>query len=450
MKKSRLFAGAALCLFGLFQVVAAQEVITPEKLLPGLDAVLKKALTQSPRMVTRAVELEIAEHSRIAARAGLLPSVGGAYTFYDSRDKRGDLPGRLKVEKEYYSFSVSQPLFHWGERRNNARAGAIRKLMAEGAYRDGYRAFAQEIRSVYLSLIVSKIRAKRAAFQLEHNIRWLKQAEDRHAKKVISDAAIFGTRIETERAVISAEQAAFNLENAKATLSRLTGEPPLSDDEIPDAIPPVPSQQAAIDRLLASYLGASELPTHEALNFKRSIQIEKLNLANQKTRLRPKFTLVAGVSQDEQAYGLDIAQKYKVNSRFGGVSVSWSIFDGFAARSGVRTSLASLRSMEADLKAIHDRLTQQAQTQARMAGFYARYSSINDRLLESGENNVISVKEQFSRGVIAQEDVSIVQLGLFDQQINAYMSRADYYAYVSDFLATVAQDPVLANLPNAK
>jgi outer membrane protein TolC len=450
MKKSRLFAGITLCLLGLWQGVGAQDVVTPEKLLPGLDAILKKAVTQSPRMISRAIDLEIAEHNRIVSRAGLLPSVGGFYTYYDSRDKRGDLPQRLQVDKEYYSVSLTQPLFHWGERRNNARVGNIRKLMAEGSYREGYRAFAQELRAAYLSLIINKTRAKRAAFQLEYNNRLLQQAEDRHAKKVISDAAIFGTRIEAERAAITAERTAFDFENARASLSRLTGEPPLRDEEIPDAVPPIPNQQANVQGLLGSYLASPELPTFEIQNYRRSLEIEKLNLANQKTRLRPKFNLVVGISQDEQAYGLDIATKYKVNSRFGGISASWTIFDGFAARSGVRTSLASLRQMHADLKSINERLAQQAQTQARMAEFHARYSAINDRLLESGQNNLVSVREQFSRGVIAQEDVSIVQLGLFDQQINAYSSRADYYAQISEFLGTVAQDPAVANLSHAK
>lgn len=450
MKNLRLLAGAALFGWGLLQSAAAQDVVTPEKLFPQLDAIVKKAVTQSPRMISRAVDLEIAENDRIAARAGMLPSLGGSYSYYDARDKRGDIPGRLQVEKVYYNVSLSQPLFHWGERRNNYRVGQIRENIAKGQYREAYRLYVQEVRSVYFSLIFSKLRAKRAAFQLEYNNRLLQQAEDRHAKKVISDAQIFGIRIETERAVISAERAAFDFENYKNSFSRLTGEPVLRDEDIPDSIPAIASPGSGIQNLLAGYLAAPELPTVEAFNFRQSLEIEKLNLANQKTRLRPKFNLLLAITQDEQSYTLNVAQKYQVNSHFGGVSASWTVFDGFSARSGVRSALAKVRQLQADYKVLTDRLAQQAQTQARMAGFYARYAAISDRLLESGESNLISVKEQFTRGVIAQEDVSVVQLGLFDQQLNAYSARADYYTQVAEFLGTVAQDPVLANLPVAK
>ncbi|AOS45007.1 outer membrane channel protein [Lacunisphaera limnophila] len=425
----------------------AQDVVTPEMVLPQLDAILKRAVAQSPRMISRAVDLEIAENDLIASRAGLLPSVGGNYSFNKARDKRGDLAGRLDVDKVYYNFSLNQPLFHWGERRNSARIGQIRETIAQGQYRDGYRLYAQELRSLYFSMILGKLRAKRAAFQLEYNNRLLQQGEERLAKKVISEALIFGIRIEAERAAISAERAIFDYENIKASFSRLTGEPAPSDESIPDSIPALPPQTTGIQNVLASYLAQAEIPSVEAVNFRHSLAIEKLNLANQKTRLRPKFNLVLGISQDEQSYSLNVAQKYQVNSQYVGISANWTVFDGFSARSGVRSALAKIRQLEGDYKVLSDRIAQQAQTQARLAGFHARYASINDRLLDSSQNNLISVKEQFARGVIAQEDVSVVQLGLFDHQINAYSTRADYYSQVSEFLGTVAQDPVLANLP---
>ena len=53
---------------------ATNELVLPEKLLPQLDAILKTAVQQSPRMLNRALDMEIAENNRIQARANLLPS----------------------------------------------------------------------------------------------------------------------------------------------------------------------------------------------------------------------------------------------------------------------------------------------------------------------------------------------------------------------------------------
>ncbi len=420
----------------------------PEQIYPQLDGILKKAIAQSPRMISRAIDLEMAEDGRIAARASMLPSIGGYYSFYEARDKRADLVGRLNVTKESYSFTLNQPLFHWGDRRNYAKMGEIRQAIAQGQYRDGYRLLAQEVRAQYLRLILNKLIAKKAAFYADYTAKLKVQGEERLAKKVISEAQIFGIRMDAERAQISLERTNFDVENQKASFARLTGSAVLSDDEIPDDIPAVADQNEAVQRILAGYLTQKDPVTIEAETFRKSLEIEQLNLKIQKTRLRPKANLVLGLSQDEQSYTINVAQKYQVNSYFGGVSINWTFFDGFSAGAGVRSALAKVRQMQLDYRSLTENLAQQAQTQARLAAFSARYVSIYDRLLVSGEGNLRSKNEEFTRGVIAEEDVSVAKLGYFDSQITAYTSRADYFNQLTTFLGTVSEDPVVGNLAN--
>lgn len=449
MKSSRLLAAGSLFASLLLVQALGQGIVTAEQLYPGLDSILKQAVSQSPRMLNRALDLEIAENDRIAARAGLLPSVSGSYRYYESRERRADLADRLSVPKTYYDFSINQPLYHWGERSNNARVGQIREMIAKGNYQEGYRLFAQEVRSQYFRLIIGKIRAKRAAFYLEHATNQMKLGEQRLAQKVISEGQMFSLRIAAERAQIDAERAAFDHENEKTSFARLTGTPVLAPEAIPDEVPAIAGQDGAIQQTLQGFLAQGEVRSNEAINFRHAVDIERLNLANNKTRLLPKFNLVAGVSQDEQRYTA-LGSKYKVDSFYGGIAVNWTIFDGFSARSSVRSGLARLRQMESDQRMMNERIAQQAQTQARLAGFYARSASINGRLLESAEGNVVSKRQEFDRGVISQEDVNVAQIGLYDMQINTFSSRADYYNQVADFLGTVMADPVVANISAGK
>lgn len=449
MKSLRLLAALSLLFSAIYAPVLAQSVVTAEKLYPELDEILKKAVAQSPRMINRAIDLEIAEQDRIAARAGMLPSVGGSFSYYEARERRADIGMRLNVPKTYYSFSLSQPLFHWGERRNAARVGEIRELMVQGNYREGYRIYAQEVRNLYLRLIVDKLRAKRTSYALEYANNQLKQGEERLAQKVISDGQMFSIRIAAERAQIDADRADFEFENGKVSFARLTGMPVLRSEDIPDTVPAVPTQESAIQGLLQGYLAQSELPTTEAAYFRNALEVERLNLANQKTRLRPKLSLVAGATQDQQRYTA-LGSEYKVDSYYAGLSVGWTIFDGFSARSAVRSSLAKLRSMENDYRVLTERLSQQAQTQARLAGFSARSAAVTNKLLESAEGNLSTKQEQFSRGAISQEEVNLAQLNLYDTQLSAYLTRADYYNQVGEFLGIVMEDPVLANLPAGK
>jgi outer membrane protein TolC len=426
---------------------AADTLTTPEQLYPQLDAILKKAVAQSPRMISRAIELEIAEQDRIVARAGMLPTAGGYYSYNEARDKRADRPGEnLDVTKVAFGFTITQPLYHWGERRNTARMGTIRKTMAEGNYSEAYRLFAQELRSQYLRLIISKLRAERASFANKYSAKLLARGEERLAKKVISEAQIFNIRMEAERAQIADDRVRFDFENDKASFARLVGQPVLADTEIPDAIPGVADENEAIQRLLSGFLSQKEQPNYEAATYRNSMAIERLNLANQKTRLKPKLNFVIGTSQDEQSYSLNVAQKYQVTSYYAGVGVNWTVFDGFSARSGVRSSQARLRMMENDYRGLTERLAQDAQYQAKATGFSARNARLYDRTLESSEGSLRTRKEEFARGTIAEEDVGVSEINLYDSRIGAYTARADYYSQVCLFLGTVTEDPVLTNL----
>lgn len=448
MKFLRILAAAAP-LFGAALWAADHDIVTPESLFPQLDAILKHAVAQSPAMISRAVDLEMAENDRITHRAALLPSVAGSYSVYESRDERGDLPegtDYLRVQKVYYNFMLAQPAFHWGDRKNTARIGEIKKRMAEGSYREGYRLLVQEVRTTYLRLIGDKLRAKRAAFYNKSAQTQLRLAEDRLTKRVISEAQMFNVRNDADRAQIIDERTQFDYENNKAAFARLTALPVLRDEEIPDAVPPVRPQVEALQTLLAGYLAQPESPAYSAMMARRTLDIERLNLAITKTRLRPKFNFVVGTSQDEQSYTLNTALKYSVQSFYAGVGANWTLFDGLATGAAKRTMYAKIRQLERDYRALSERLAISAQNQVKLVGFAARTVAINDRVLESSEGYLNTRRDEFNRGVISEEDLNASQLALYDNQIMTYTSRADYHTQVGEFLGTVTEDPVLANL----
>ena len=425
----------------------ANDLAVPEKVFPNLDVILKGAVQQSPRMLSRALDLEVAENNRVIARANLLPTFGGSYSYYQASDDRADLNGRTNVTKIAYNASIVQPLYHWGERRNLAKIGEIQQKVTQGQYREGYRLLAQELRTNYLHLILLKLTVKRATFFLDFSKVQLAQAEDRLTKKVISETEIFSVRLAAEQAQIALERAIFDYENAKVSFTRLAGMgAALTEDYIPDSIPPQAYAAEIFDQQLAGFLAQKNLPAPEAVNLRDQLEIEKLNYLNVKTRLRPKINAVIGTSQDEQSYSLNVAQKYQVNSIYAGVSVSWNIFDGFTTDSLIKNSLAKRRQMETDYEQLTQRLGQDAQTQIKMLNFAARNMAIYDRLLNSGEGNLRTKQDEFKRGVRSDADVSQAQIGLYDAQINTVLSRTDYLLKTAEFLGLIVEDPVLANV----
>jgi outer membrane protein TolC len=80
---------------------AVDELTLPERILPQLDGILKTAVQQSPRMLNRALDLEVAENNRIQARANLLPTLSGSYSYYQAEDDRHDGRSWQNVAKIY-------------------------------------------------------------------------------------------------------------------------------------------------------------------------------------------------------------------------------------------------------------------------------------------------------------------------------------------------------------
>lgn len=435
----------SLALLSAARAGESDALALAERALPGLGPILESAARQSPRMVSRALDLEIAENNRRAARAGLLPSVGAQGRQVESRDDRADQPTTLSASKVYYDVSLTQPIFHWGERRNGARIGEIQQQIAQGNFREAYRGLAQEVRQRYLSLVVQKRALARARDYVAFTAQQVRLAEERLAKKVISGLEIYPVRVAAEQAEIALERAEFDFETAKASFARLTGARALQDAEIPDAIPALSHQPGPVDRLLAGFLAAAQPPTPEALTLALNREIEELNYRNNKTRLRPKFNLVAGANQDEQSYTLNTAQRYRLNSVYAGVSVNWTLFDGFSSQMAVRNSLARLRQLELDREEMVHRLGQQAQGQAKQIYFSARSMVIADRGLVSAEGNLKSKQEEFARGAVSESDVSLAGLQLHDARIAAFNARADYLQRVGDFLGTLAADPAVSH-----
>jgi outer membrane protein TolC len=200
--------------------------------------------------------------------------------------------------------------------------------------------------------------------------------------------------------------------------------------------------------LLGDYLAQKEPATIEAYNLRQQIDIENLNYANAKTRLRPKVNAVIGLTQDEQNNIYGPGTKYSTASRYAGISVNWSIFDGFAAGAATRNALLRRRILENNYHQMTEQLAQDAQSVVKQINFSARNMAISDRQLTSSLGYLNSVKEDFRRGVKSESDVGQVQLNVFDAELNAANARADFLVRNGDFLGLLNADPIVSNLPS--
>ncbi len=264
---------------------------------------------------------------------------------------------------------------------------------------------------------------------------------------MISDAEIWTIRLSAEQSHIAVERVDLEYQIARESFSRLAGIPTLTDQDIPDPAALPAYDAAPVQQLLADYLSQKEQPTWEAVSLRKQLDIEELTVANTKTRLKPKLAAVVANTQDEQSYTQNTAEKYRVNSIFAGLSVSWSIFDGFATGAAIRNSLAHRRQIENQYKDASERLARDAQNDAKLIDLSGRNMSVTDRFLGAGEGGLRKAQGDFKNGVKAEADVDAARMALFEAQVNASAARTEYFYRIGEFLGIIAEDPALSYLP---
>jgi len=448
-----------MLLFGLVALLQSQPVWAggegaagprpqlPEDYFPQLRAILDDAFRESPRMLLARLDLEVADGELSQARAGLYPAVRTTSRLLGTSDIRRDQPGSTLATKTYYDVSLSQPIFYWGEKRNNARIGKIRASIAERNYAEGYRMLAREIRQGYLSLISLNSQLIGARFGREQAGAALRAAEERAKAGLITESELFGPQIALERAELAEASAESAFAAAREQFEFLTGAAAPIETELPNELPKIGRDSKFHDELLAEFLREPEPSTPALETLRQQVDVARLTYKNQKVRLRPKFNFVLGVSQDEQSYTINNAQRYGVTSRYVGIQVNWSIFDGWATRGAVRSSLARLHGAEARYAQAQSAASRQARAAARSLALAQRQMQINDRLLASSLNYLHIRQEDYAAGRIPRDVLDQAQAGYYAARASANTARLNTLMAQVELLTKVDRDPLLERLP---
>jgi len=394
-------------------------------------------------MLLARLDLDAAGGDLTQARSGLYPAVRTTSRLLGTSDIRRDQPGSTLATKTFYDVSFSQSLFHWGERRNTARIGAIRAAIAERNYTEGYRMLAREIRQGYLSLISLKSQLVGARFDRKQAEAALRAAEERVKAGVITEAELFGPQVALERAQLGEAAAESAFTAAGEQFEFLTGAAAPTEEELPAELPEIQGESAANGSLLTEFLAEPEPSTPTLERLKQEVEVDRLTYKNQKTRLRPKFNFVLGITQNEESYTVNSAERYGVTSRYVGIEVSWAIFDGWATRGAVRSSLARLRSAEARYAQAQSAVSRQARAAARSLDLAQRQMRIDDRLLSSSRDYLRIREEDFAAGRVTRDVLSQAQAGYYSARSSANTARLNYLMAQVDFLTTVDRDPLI-------
>lgn len=454
----RLLAFTGVCSFLLLGSLPAQPLRAPvlplpENYLPGLKRLLETAVQQAPRMIARNTDEIIAEAERTALRAGQLPSMRAYGSYYPwTQDRRGDASETTTTEKVAYNIFLEQPVFHWGALKEASRIGELKVRISQGDTVEAYRLLISEIRSQYLQLIFKRLNVERTRTTQRMAEQSLQVARDRFERKEISESDLFSARMGAEQARLWTDRFQEDYDTARYVLGKLCGTPPIPDEEVPLEIPAIANAEAELDGLVRTFTAQTDPVTYGLENLRRQIEIEQLNYDIAKTRLRPKVNAVVGLTQDQQdyVYTQDSARnyRYEVQSLYTGVSVNWSIFDGFATRAAKVSALARRRQAERTYAAQRENVLVSVRAKKRQLDFAMRSLVLSEEYLALGERTFRTKEEDQKLGLASATDLENARLQLFDARVSTFNVRQDYLLRAADLLSATMNDPALANLPH--
>jgi outer membrane protein TolC len=228
----------------------------------------------------------------------------------------------------------------------------------------------------------------------------------------------------------------------------MAGVKELTDDRIPDQIPAINFDPDASSTLLKRFLGGAWEDNLSVQVNRDWVKYYDLNYKVAKYRLFPMFSLGASIAQSNStnASGSSVSQT-SVLTQYAGVSMSWSIFDGFATRGAKISAMGTKRYYERQLQMVGDQLLEQATGQDRQLGFAYRMLKLTQTRAEISERSLATIREDAQSGLASSAAVEAALNINYQTQLSALNLRADFLSKWAEFISTVGLDPILQNIP---
>jgi outer membrane protein TolC len=272
--------------------------------------------------------------------------------------------------------------------------------------------------------------------------------EDKLRNGQTSENQVMQLRLQTEEVSLMVERAAEDLAMSKRFFIRQAGLAELADERIPTGIPALAFQPAAASAMLQKFLGHDWEDNLNVQINRNLVKVADLNYKVAKYRLYPMVSIAAGISQSNSTNAApDSVSQVSVLSQYAGLSVGWSIFDGFATKGAKISALANKRIYERQLQTLTDQLMDQAMSQERQVGFAYRAMGLAQARAALSESALRTMEEDAQRGIVSRAAVTAA-LGAHNQARHALLNQqADFLSRWSEFVSTVGHDPVLQSLP---
>ncbi len=424
-------------------------IALPEQLIPELNVLLKSALEQSPTMLTNSLNLAQAEADIYSSRSGQLPSVNASAGYSIIGSKAQDSVTKEWLETTQsdgptFSFSVNQPIYHWGALQAQTDISKLRRRITERQYRAAYATLVSSIRSQYLALIQKKKALANQRSNEESDQRFLQEQEKKLKEGRLSQGEIMDVRLRAEESTLATEKAQVEYDNSRALLATFAGVAKIDDVSVPLDVPKPLFAAETVGRYMDALRPTSLESFPEIENYRDQIKQSELQYKIAKLRLYPKLNANGSISQSAINSGTTITQTL---SSSGFITANWTLFDGFSTRGAKISALTSKRQAEQGLATYQSALAGQISLLGKQISLAGRGMELVQKRADMAESAVSWTAEQVKLGRSSPTEVERATLAAQSAALRAMAARAEFLNKWVEYVSLLGVDPVMNNLP---
>jgi len=410
----------------------------PETSLNGLTNLLDVAMTGAESLQMREIVEQDFEGRRLTAAAPQKLQLRGSTNYrkeYDFEREEDELGDRLA-----YSLALSKTVYHWGAMEANRRKGEINLEMEELSTFEAYRRLALDVRRRYLQIVVANRDLELKQKTLDRRRANLELEQKRLDAGTASVVQVYNLEIQANAAELDLLKAENSFNDQVDGLARLVG----SDSQpIIDTLPAeVPEPTTLDEQQVDSLSELFEQGFSKNLSIKqrrKSIDYyqEDLHIAQQ--RNKPKFGVSLGVTQFE----LDEAGRNRAQEiLFGGVSVSWNIFDSGTTKGSVVSAMARIEQMKRLFETARSDYLYELERAQKLLDLNRRILERDEEALNQARKRIGEMQDEVDEGRAPASSLENVIISLASQEVRTNRSRSEYHNAIANMTSLLGLDPL--------
>jgi outer membrane protein TolC len=433
---TQLCASTALLLLPV-TVSAANQPTEIDQRSPELEAILNSAQRKAPDLIKQEFIKTETDARLKQAKAAYYPSLQLTTNLGYRKDYREDDAENTDNFGLTYSAALRRPLYHWGAIEAKIEQARITNDSDALNYLKNLQQIERRIRADYLTLILNNIalrneQAKQAILEARSETNRINFEAGK-----LSELAYQQSRIALDMSLLQIERIAQSQQRIAERFQYYAGweAPTTQSTEIPDF-----DLAAMADWLQQQHeqIASSSwiYQTHSAEIHSNEIAHQQEAITQIKAQQRPLIDASLTASQNQS----NTSNRNNVDtfSVFGGIRVSWNIFDGFRTRNQIIEAQSKLRRLEHELRKLSQELKLEASEVLDALLFQVRSLQLTETQHATKQAEYALKEDSARNGRITQLELQDAALSLEDETFKLHQARANLHIGLSDYLDLVS------------